>query len=61
MSSDVPAYLTNLAGYLAGQTDLAPQVTTGITDGPGNQGTANTAHMMGQAGTAINQVPRALR
>ncbi len=62
MTPDVAAQ-ANLAALLAGQTDTAPIVTAGVTTGPGNQGTANIAHMVGQAGTAGTQssVPRALR
>ena len=42
---------------------LGPQTTSGVTSGPGNQGTANVAHLVGQAGTAGTQlsVPRSLR
>jgi hypothetical protein len=39
------------AAELAGQTDLAPETTAGIVSSQGNQGTQNTAHLMGQAGT----------
>ena len=57
------AFLASRDALLAGQTDLTPQVTSGIQSGPGNQGTANTAHIIGQAGTAGTQlsVPRLLR
>jgi hypothetical protein len=35
-----------------GRADLEPDLLgTGIVSGPGNQGTANTAHTVGQAGT----------
>lgn len=36
---------------------------TGIVSGPGNQGTANTAHLIGQAGTAGTRlsIPRNLK
>jgi hypothetical protein len=32
--------------------DPAPQAAGGIVGGPGNQGSNNTAHMAGQAGTS---------
>lgn len=53
-------YLANLRDLLAGQTDLTPDVTAGITTGPGNQGTQNTAHLIGQAGTSADRfsIPR---
>jgi hypothetical protein len=36
------------------RTGLEPDLlsTGGIVSGPGNQGTSNTAHLVGQAGTA---------
>jgi hypothetical protein len=34
------------------QPGIAPLATGGIVSGPGNQGSANTAHMIGQSGTA---------
>jgi hypothetical protein len=36
-----------------GRAPIQPDLlATGIVSGPGNNGTANTAHMTGQAGTA---------
>jgi hypothetical protein len=49
-------FLIQLAALLASRTDLAPQVTAGVTTGPGNQGSANTAHLVGQAGTSGAQI-----
>lgn len=43
----------------------SPEVTAldGVTSGPGNQGSANAAHMHGQAGTGLGfiNVPRSLK
>jgi hypothetical protein len=61
MSPTLAIYQAWLATLHASQTDLAPSTQAGITTGPGNQGTANTAHLSGQAGTAANQVPRTLQ
>jgi hypothetical protein len=43
-------YLASRAALLAGQTNLAPEVTAGTNSGQGNQGSSNTAHTTGQAG-----------
>ena len=63
LSPRVVGYLATRLALLAGQTDLGPQTTSGVTSGPGNQGTANVAHLVGQSGTAGTQlsVPRSLR
>jgi hypothetical protein len=57
----VAAWQLNLAMLLAATRDVAA-VTSGVTSGPGNQGSANTAHLIGQAGTgmAAYQMQRAL-
>lgn len=69
-SDGVAFYLLTLDSLIAASDDDfvtardAPSLAgTGITDGVGNQGTANTAQTMGQAGTASDQlsVPRAIQ
>jgi hypothetical protein len=45
------AYVAMRRAILDGQTNLTPEVTDGITSGPGNQGSGNTG-LIGQAGTA---------
>ena len=59
----VLAYLANRAALLWGQTDLGPQVTSGITSGQGNQGSSATTLNQSQAGTGAIalDLPRALK
>lgn len=45
----------NMAALLASIRDVTV-ASNGVISGPGNQGTANTAHMIGQAGTAANRL-----
>ena len=42
---------------------VRPDPLAGITSGPGNSGSANTAHLTGHAGTGANQIslPRQLK
>ena len=56
-------FSANRDALLAGATDLGPQTTSGVTSGPGNQGSSNTAHLVGQSGTSGSQlsIPRLLR
>lgn len=47
-----------------GRAPVEPDLLgSGIVSGPGNQGTANTAHLIGQAGTAGTRlsIPRNLK
>lgn len=63
-SDGLPYYFANLNSLVAAGDDgstLLFGAKSGTTSGAGNQGTANQAHMVGQAGTAINQVPRAIQ
>lgn len=54
-------FALNVATLIASERDVA-QTTSGITSGPGNQGTRNTATLVLHAGTAANKiaVPRSL-
>jgi hypothetical protein len=45
------AFLENLAALLASRTNLTPEVTDGITSGPGNDG-SQALVFIGQSGTA---------
>lgn len=62
VSARVLAFLANRSALLWGDREADyPEVTLGITSGQGNQGSANTAHMMSQAGTngSASQMPAA--
>ena len=69
-SDGLPFYMQTLDSLIAAsdesdtvQTFDAAPVAMGITDGVGNQGTANQAHLVGQAGTAgtAPSVPRSIQ
>lgn len=55
--------MESIAALLSGIREVSDPMpaATGITSGPGNQGTANVAHMTGQAGTGAVKlsIPRA--
>jgi hypothetical protein len=54
--------MESIAALLTGIRDVTG-AASGITSGPGNQGSANVAHQMGQAGTGAVQLsmPRQMK